>query len=110
MIRTIRFAGLALASLTIATVALAQQSGGGSGGGQGGGGDPSVLAVIRADAERQARLGRAVASSSQRYEQCAGSVCDQPRRVQFDSDCTAGDTLLIARADGRKVRYLCRKP
>lgn len=109
MIRSIHFVGFALASLTIATVALAQQSGG-NGGQGGGGGDPSVLAVIRADAERQARLGRAVAASSQRYEQCAGSVCEQPRRVQFDADCSAGDTLLIARADGRQVRYICRKP
>ncbi len=109
MIRTIRFAGFALASLTIATVALAQQSGGGGGQGSGGG-DPSVLAVIREDAARQARLTRAVASSSQRYEQCAGSVCEQPKRVQFDADCSAGDALLIARPDGRQVRYLCRKP
>jgi hypothetical protein len=119
MNRTLRFAGLVLASLTISTVAMAQQgggNGGGSGGGNGsGGGDPSVLEVLRDDAQKP-RLTRAV-QSRRGASDCLTHACEQPpgtqhpprgQIAQFDASCSGGEVLVLRRADGRAVRYVCR--
>jgi hypothetical protein len=119
MNRILRFAGLVLASLTISTVAMAQQGGGGNGGGNGGGGggggDPSVLEVLRQDA-RNARLTRAVQTRPGASD-CLTHVCEQPpgtqrpprgQIAQFDASCSGGEVLELRRPDGRTVRYLCR--
>jgi hypothetical protein len=118
MNRTLRFAGLVLASLTISTVAMAQQGGGGRGGDGGGAGgnsgDSSVLDVLRED-QKRARLSRAV--QSRRDPVCLTHACGQtptpmvpPREriAQFEAVCAGGDVLVLHRADGRKVRYVCR--
>lgn len=65
MNRTLRFTGLLLASLTISTVAMAQQSSGGDGGrrdgeGAAGASAPSVFQLLREAPSGKARLTRAV--------------------------------------------------
>ena len=120
MNRTLRFAGLVLASLTISTVAMAQQDGGGrggdgAGGAGGGGGDSSVLEVLRQDAQK-ARLTRAVQPRRGSLD-CVTHVCEQPpgtqyppreRIAQFEASCGGGEVLILRRADGRTIRYVCR--
>jgi hypothetical protein len=119
MNRTLRFVGLVLASLTISTVAMAQQGGGGRGGdgsgGSGNSGDSSVLEVLREDAKR-ARLTRAV-EPRRGAANCITHACEQPpgtqipprdRIAQFDAACAGGELLVLRRADGRTVRYVCR--
>ena len=119
MNRTLRFAGLVLASLTISTVAMAQQGGGNGGGngggGGGGGGDPSVLEVLRQDA-RNARLTRSV-QPRRGNSDCLTHACEQPpgtqqprrgRVAQFDASCGGGEVLVLRRPDGRTIRYVCR--
>lgn len=116
MNRTLRFAGLVLASLTISTVAMAQHAGGngGASGGDGngsGGGDPSVLEVLRQDA-KNARLTRAIQPRRGNGD-CPDDVCEQPghrpnRIAQFEASCAGGEVLLLRRQDGRTVRYMCR--
>lgn len=108
MNRTLRFTGLLLASLTISTVAMAQQSGGGRGGdgsgrggeGAGGGGDPSVLQLLRDDAARKARLTRAVEPRGGRAH-CISHVCREPpatrrppaRVVLVYQTCSGGEVF-----------------
>lgn len=122
MNRTFRIAGLVLASLTISTVAMAQQGGGnggggrgGDGGGNGGGGDTSVLELLRQDAANP-RLTRAV-EPRRGGSDCITHVCEQPpgtqyppreRIAQFDASCSGGEMLILRGRDGRAVRYLCR--
>lgn len=118
MNRTLRFAGLVLASLTISTVAMAQQGGGGRGGdGSAGGnsGDKSVLEVLREDHDR-ARLSRAV-EPRRGASNCITAACEQPpsaqvpqreRIAQFEAVCAGGDVMVLRRTDGRTIRYVCR--
>jgi hypothetical protein len=119
MNRTFRIAGLVLASLTISTVAMAQQggggNGGGSGGGDGGGGDTSVLELLRQDAKNP-RLTRAVEPRS-RNPNCITHACQQPPETQrppreriarFDASCAGGEVLIMQGRNGQAIRYLCR--
>lgn len=95
MNRTIRIAGLLLASLTISTVALAQQGGGGGGGrgggdggsssggagggrgGEGGGGDSGVIEFLLTETEK-ARLTRAVERRRANPRECLTHACNEP--------------------------------
>jgi hypothetical protein len=118
MNRSIRFAGLVLASLTISTVAMAQQGGGGRGGdggagGGGGGGDPSVLQLLRDDAAKKARLTRAV-EPRRGAAGCISHVCNEPpprrppaRLAQFDNACAGGDVYLVRDRQGQVIRAFC---
>lgn len=116
MNRTLRFAGLVLASLTISTVAMAQQDGGGrggDGGGAGNSGDSSILEVLRQDAQK-ARLTRAV--QSRPGQNCITHVCQEPPQTrqprgavaQFDTDCNYGEFMVVRGRAGRVVHYPCR--
>lgn len=117
MNRTLRFAGLVLASLTISTVAMAQQDGGGRGGDGGGGsgnnGDSSVLEVLRQDAKK-ARLTRAV--QPRPSPNCITHACQEPPQTrqprgavaQFDTDCSYGEFMVLRGRTGRVVHYPCR--
>ncbi len=120
MNRTIRFAGLILASLTISTVAMAQQGGGNGGGrggdgggGNGGGGDPSILEVIRQDHEK-ARLTRAI-ERRRGAGHCISHVCNEPPTRQFpvryvsqvDNACAGGEVLAVRGRSGQIIRYVC---
>jgi hypothetical protein len=102
-------AGFLLASLTVATVALAQQGGGGGqGGGDAGGSDNSVVALRLQDHE-QARLSRAVSLRSAEAD-CIGHACnEQPRRraeVQLVDNC-GGDLRVARDRNGRVIRRVC---
>lgn len=118
MNRSIRFAGLVLASLTISTVAMAQQGGGGRGGdggagGGGGGGDPSVLQVLRDDFDRKARLSRAV-EPRRAGANCITHACNErppsrrPNRVaEVDNACAGGDVYIVRDRQGQVIRAFC---
>lgn len=119
MNRNLRFAGLVLASLTISTVAMAQQDGGGRGGdgggagGSGNSGDSSILEVLRQDA-RKPRLTRAI--QPRPGPNCVTHACQQPPETrqprgsvaQFDADCTYGEVMVLRGRTGRVVHYPCR--
>jgi hypothetical protein len=118
MVRKLHIAGFFLSSLTIATVALAQQGGGGGqgGGGQGGGdaggSDDSVVALRLQDHE-QARLSRAVSLRGAGSD-CMGHACnEQPRRrpperseAQLVDNCN-GDLRVARDRNGRVIRRVC---
>ncbi|WP_439498388.1 hypothetical protein [Bosea sp. (in: a-proteobacteria)] len=119
MNRSIRFAGLVLASLTISTVAMAQQGGGGGSGGGGGagggggGGDPSILQLLREDAAKKARLTRAV-EPRRGAAGCLTHACNEPpprrppaRLAQFDNACAGGDVYLVRDRQGQVIRAFC---
>lgn len=126
MNRTIRFAGLVLASLTISTVAMAQQGGGGgrggdgggsNGGNGGGGGDPSILQLLREDHAR-ARLTRAV-ELRRAGTGCLTHVCNEPppqrqRPVRQVADtgnaCAGGEVFAVRGRGGQVIRYFCEYP
>lgn len=101
----VRFAGFLLAALTIATVAIAQ-----------GGGQPAPR--LHPDREAfgaegaQPRLTRPVQLKRGDLA-CAPQACIEPPQrdpsIAFDAQCRAGQFLLVQRADGRSVRYLCRR-
>ena len=105
-------AGFLLASLTVATVALAQQGGGGGQGGDAGGSDNSVVALRLQDHE-QARLSRAVSLRSAGSD-CIGHACnEQPLRrpparaeVQLADNC-GGDLRVARDRNGRVIRRVC---
>ncbi len=120
MNRKLRIAGLALASLTFSTVAMAQQGGGGSGGRGGGdgaaggsGGDTSVIELRLQDHER-ARLTRAL-ERRRPGGNCLTHVCNEPppRRpparaeVALHESCGGGDRLLQRDYAGRIIRIDC---
>ncbi len=117
MNRIIRFAGLVLASLTISTVAMAQQDGGrggsASGNGDGDGGDHSVIELRLQDAQR-ARLSRAV-EPRRPGANCLTHACNEPlprqppnlRRIAVHADNCGGEILAIRNDAGRIVRYVC---
>lgn len=128
MNRTIRFTGLILASLTISTVAMAQQ-GGGNGGGRGGdggnggggnagGGDPSILQVLRENEVSKARLTRAVERRAS--PNCITHVCAEPpprqppviRRhmASADAACAGGEVFAVRSRSGEIIRYFCETP
>lgn len=122
MNRTLRFIGLLLASLTISTVAMAQQNGGGHGGdaggrggeGSAGGGDPSVLQLLRDDEARKARLSRAVEPRGGRAH-CISGVCSEPpptrrppaRVVLFYQNCSGGEVFLYRGRGDQIIRRPC---
>ena len=119
MNRSIRFAGLVLAALTISTVAMAQQGGGGGRGGDGGagggggGGDPSVLQLLRDDAARKARLSRAV-ELRRGAAGCISHACNEPppvrrpqRRTEVDNACAGGDVYVVRDRQGQIIRAFC---
>lgn len=111
MNRSIRFTGLVLASLTISTVAMAQQGGGGrggDGGGSGGGGDPSILQLLHEDAARKARLTRAVEPRQGPGSNCPTHLCSEPpRRAQLDNACAGGEVFVYRGRDGQVIRAFC---
>lgn len=113
MIRKFQVAGFVFASLTIATVALAQQ--GGRGGGDGGseGGDNSVIALRLYDHE-QARLTRAIAPRRAGAD-CTTRLCNEPPqrrpplRAELEESGNCGENLVPARdRNGRPIRRICR--
>jgi hypothetical protein len=135
MNRTIRFVGLVLASLTISTVAMAQQGSGNGGGGRGGdgggnggsgsgGGDPSILQVLREAETAKPRLTRAVqnrASPNCITHACAEEPPPPPRRprhppverhemAQADAACAGGEVFAVRSRGGMIVRYFCEMP
>jgi hypothetical protein len=113
----LRIAGLLLASLTVSTVALAQQGGGGGGGGQGGaaggGGDNSIIALRLQDHER-ARLSRAV-EPRRAGSNCLTHACNEPPMqrppariaVQLIDSCGGGDYWIARDRSGRIIRRVC---
>ncbi len=126
MNRTMRIAGLLLASLTISTVALAQQGGGGGRGGgdggaggpggNGGGGDSGAIEFLLRENER-ARLTRAVERRRASPSDCLTHVCNEPppprRRpgrpeIEPVFERCGGDSVLTRRnAHGVVVGYAC---
>jgi hypothetical protein len=118
MNRKLRIAGLALASLTFSTVAMAQQGGGGNGGRGGGdgaaggsGGDSSVIELRLQDHERaRLALERRRAGGNCRFH-----VCNEPppRRpparaeVALYESCGGGDRLVQRDYAGRIIRIDC---
>lgn len=120
MNRAIRITGLILASLTVATVAMAQSNGGNGGGGggagggsDGGGGDNSVIALRLQDHER-ARLSRAV-EPRRGNGNCITHVCNERRPgrrppaelTRLNESCGGGEYLVIRNRQGQVVRYVC---
>jgi hypothetical protein len=119
MNRTLRIAGLLLASLTISTVALAQQGGGGQGGGsgaEGGGGDSGVIEFLLKETEK-ARLTRPVERRRAGPNDCLTHVCNEPppprrrpRRPEIVPvlERCGGDTVLARRnPHGAIIGYAC---
>ncbi|RDJ24234.1 hypothetical protein DWF00_03905 [Bosea caraganae] len=124
MNRAIRITGLILASLTVSTVAMAQQGGGGNGGGggggagggsAGGGGDNSIIALRLQDHERsRARLTRPV-QPRRGSTDCITHACNEPppqRRqpaelARLNESCGGGEYLVIRNRQGQVVRYVC---
>ncbi|HEY5796879.1 MAG TPA: hypothetical protein VIU82_17865 [Bosea sp. (in: a-proteobacteria)] len=107
MSRSLRIAGFALASLTIVTVALAQQSGGASRF------DVVPVAVVAAD-EGKARLSRSV-ETRRALTDCPAGVCDTPpkgsRTAQRDASTQqgCGSERPIARdRNGKAIRRICQ--
>ncbi len=102
---TVRLAGFLLAALTVATVAIAQ-----SGGQPAPNLHPEREGLIAQSA--QPRLTRPVQIRRADLT-CTQQACAEPPqpdpRIAFDASCRASETLLLTRADGRGIRYLCRK-
>lgn len=106
MSRSLRIAGFALASLTIVTVALAQQSG-----------DTSrtdiVPAVVAAD-EGKARLSRSV-ETRRALTDCPAGVCDTPpkgvRTAHTENWAQHGcgsDGMVARDRNGKAIRRICQ--
>lgn len=107
MSRSPRIAGFALASLTIVTVALAQQSGGASRT------DVVPVAVVAVD-EGKARLSRSV-ETRRALTDCPAGVCDTPpkgaRTAQTEASARQGCSSEgpIARdRNGKAIRRICQ--
>lgn len=116
MNRKLRIAGLALASLTLSTVAMAQQGGGGGRGGGdgaagGSGGDNSVIELRLQDHER----ARLALERRRPGGNCLTYVCNEPppRRpparavVALHESCGGGDRLIQRDYAGRVIRIDC---
>lgn len=116
MTRKLKFAGFVFASLTIATVALAQQGGGrgGEGGsGDAGGSDNSVISLRLFDHEK-ARLTRGVAPRRAGAD-CLTHVCNEPpnrrpptRTELANTDNCGGDNRVAYDRSGRQIRRICQ--
>ena len=107
MSRSLRIAGFALASLTIVTVALAQQSGGASRS------DMVPVAVATSDQGR-ARLSRSV-ETRRALTDCPAGVCDAPpksaRTAQTEiwaQQSCAGDNNVARDRNGNAIRRICQ--
>jgi hypothetical protein len=107
MSRSLRIIGLFLTSLTIVTVALAQQSGGKSRN------DVPPLAVVAAD-EGKARLSR-MAEPRRALTECPAGVCDTPpksaRTAQAESWAQNGcgsDGTVARDRNGKAIRRICQ--
>ena len=107
MSRSLRIAGFALASLTIVTVALAQQSGGTSRT------DIVPVAVVAAD-EGKARLSRSV-EPRRALTDCPAGVCDTPpkgaRTAQTENWAQHGcgsDGMVARDRNGKAIRRICQ--
>lgn len=119
MNKVAKMAGWLLVSLTVSTVAMAQQGGDGGRGGDGGsssdgggGGNTSILEVQRADYER-ARLTRPV--EQRRPPNCSTVSCNEqpgpgnrerPLPVVHDS-CGGGEVHLLRSRSGRVLQVYC---
>lgn len=109
MSRPLRITGLTLASLTIVTVALAQQSGG-----QGRSDAPPQAAVVTAGDPGKARLSRA-AQPRLALTDCPIHACDTPpktaRTAQADAAAQqgcGGDGTVARDRNGKAIRRICR--
>jgi hypothetical protein len=107
MSRSLRIIGLFLASLTIVTIALAQQSGGKSRN------DVPPQAVVAAD-EGKARLSR-MAEPRRALADCPAGVCDTPpkaaRTAQTESWAQHGcgsDGMVARDRNGKAIRRICQ--
>lgn len=107
MSRSLRIIGFALASLTIVTVALAQQSGGTSRT------DVVPVSVVAAD-EGKARLSRSVEPRGA-LTGCPAGVCDTPpkaaRTAQTESWAQQGcgsDGNVARDRNGKTIRRICQ--
>ncbi|HEV7258485.1 MAG TPA: hypothetical protein VGN82_11945 [Bosea sp. (in: a-proteobacteria)] len=107
MSRALRITGFALASLTIVTVALAQQSG------SKGRNDVATQAVVAAD-EGKARLSRLV-EPRRALTECRAGICDTPpkgaRTAQTESwaqQGCGGDGNVARDRNGKPIRRICQ--
>jgi hypothetical protein len=107
MSRSLRIAGFALASLTVVTVALAQQSGGANRA------NVVPVAVVAAD-EGKARLSR-LAEPRRALTDCPAGACDTPpknaRALQpafsVEQGC-GGDGNVARDRNGKPIRRICQ--
>ncbi len=109
MSRPLRTLGLLLASLTIVTVALAQQSGGKSRSD-----DPSPAAVVTAADQGKAKLSRAV-EPRRAVTECPTQACDTPpkgaRTAQDETQVSGGcgsDGTIARDRNGKVIRRICQ--
>ena len=107
MSRSLRIIGLFLTSLTVVTVALAQQSGGRSRN------DVPPLGIVAAD-EGKARLSR-LAEPRRALTECPAGVCDTPpkgaRTAQTESwaqQGCGGDGNIARDRNGKPIRRICQ--
>lgn len=109
MSRALRITGLFLASLTIVTVALAQQSGGT------GRSDAAPLApVVTAADQGKARLSR-IAEPRWALTNCQAQACDTPPKgastARDDTQATGscnGDGTVARDRNGKIIRRICQ--
>lgn len=109
MSRPLRVTGFVLASLTIVTVALAQQSGGS------GRSDASPLApAVTAADQGRARLSR-IAEPRRDLTDCQAQACDTPpkdaRSAQDDTKAMGackGDGTIARDRNGKVIRRICQ--
>jgi hypothetical protein len=108
MSRPLRITGLFLASLTIVTVALAQQSGG-----TGRSDAPPLAAVVSAADQGKARLSRA-ADPRRAVTDCPAEACDTPPKATQAAlnDATVqggcGEGANARDRNGKPIRRICQ--
>lgn len=106
MYRPVRTLGLLLASLTVVTVALAQQS-------SGKGSVPPLAAVVTAADHGKAKLSRAV-EPRRAVTDCPADACDTPPKgartaleeTQVSGGCN-GDGTIARDRSGKVIRRIC---
>ena len=108
MYRPVRTLGLLLASLTVVSVALAQQNGGK------GSNVPPLAAVVVATDQGKAKLSRAV-EPRRAVTDCPAEACDTPPKgarmaedeTQLSGGCGSDGTIARDR-NGKVIRRICQ--
>lgn len=108
MNRSMRVLGLALSSLTIATVAIAQQNNGQ------GKNQHAALQLLHEEASGKPRLTRAIQTRPSGMN-CLTQTCAEPpvvpqrpvRIVRYNAGCQGGDTFMYRDYDGQLIQGSC---